>query len=360
MVVQKSASQRSPKRSRRGIGIAAAVIAVGLLGWVITEPASAGPISPPAAAVLPADAVAPVVSRISGADRFELAVEIAKRVTPWAANTVYLASGVSFPDALSAGPAAAANAAPLLLVAQDAVPDSVAAALVRINPTSVVLVGGPATVSDRVLATVRSILPRALVKRIAGADRYAVSRSVISDAFPAGAASVVVATGRDFPDALSAGAAAGAGGSPVLLVDGLAPVADDATKALVRDLGASVATVVGGPLSVSTGVQGTILAGGWVPRISGSSRYEVSLNVFTSFSADFGTVYLVSGASFPDALAGGVLAAKTNAPMFVVPGDCVPQGVLSLMADRGTLQVQLIGGPATLGAGVAALVPCSF
>ncbi|WP_382308842.1 cell wall-binding repeat-containing protein [Herbiconiux sp. UC225_62] len=304
--------------------------------------------------------LAPVVSRIAGADRYDLSAEIAKKVSPTATNVVYLASGAAFSDALSAGPAAAVSFAPLLLVAPDALPPSVATSLIRLDPIVIKVIGGPASVSDGVLATVRTLMPRAAVTRISGSDRYAVSRAVVSDAFTGGAAGVMIATGRDFPDALSAGAIAGGNGMPVILVDGAAPTADVPTQTLVHTLGAGLAVVVGGPTSVSTGIEGTILTGGWVPRVSGANRYEVSLNLAEFSSPDYSTVYLATGANFPDALAGGILAAKTHSPMFVVPPDCVPKGVLAQIASRGTKNVVLLGGSASLSPAVATLTACSF
>jgi putative cell wall-binding protein len=348
-------------RSAKVTAFVVAFAAVSLLGGGIARAATAD-------TGVPSDAPPPgtdsesgiVVSRISGADRYELAVEIGKRVSPGASNVVYLASGATFPDALSAGPAAAVNFAPLLLVQPDAVPSSVAASLTRLDPLRVVVVGGPLSVSDAVFATVQGLAPHALVTRISGPDRYAVSRAVVTDAFRSGAPALAVATGRDFPDALSAGAVAGANGMPVVLVDGAAAAADGLTQALLRDLGAGVVTVVGGPTSVSNGIQNTILSGGWVPRVSGANRYEVSLNLAEFGSHDYSTVYLATGSNFPDALAGGVLAARMNAPMFVVPSDCVPQGVLALLAKNGTKNVVLLGGPLSLGPSVASLTACSF
>jgi putative cell wall-binding protein len=301
----------------------------------------------------------PTVSRITAADRFELAVEIGKRVSPGATNVVYIASGATFPDALSAGPAASAKFAPLLLVPPDSLPASVAGSLVRLDPLQVIVVGGTGSVSDAVMASVRAVVPHAAVKRISGADRFDVSRGVAADAFD-GVFAVGIATGRDFPDALSAGSVAGANGMPVVLVDGTAPAADAATQALLRSWNPEVAMIAGGPLSVSTGIQNTLLSSGLVTRVSGANRYEVSLNLAQWGDPDFSTVYLATASNFPDALAGGVLAAKTKSPMFVVPPDCVPRGVLSLIASKGTKNVVLIGGPASLGAGVSGLLACTF
>ncbi|SDY74648.1 Putative cell wall binding repeat 2 [Herbiconiux ginsengi] len=285
MGVQTTASARHrTSRVRRGIrsgGIAAFIVAIvatslgsggiaqasGVGGDASDDPPSSG------------SELSVSVSRISAADRYDLAAEIGKRVSPGASNVVYLASGASFPDALSAGPAASVNFAPLLLVPPDSVPASVAASLTRLDPLVVKVIGGPASVSDAVVATVRTLAPHALVSRISGSDRYAVSRAVVADAYPDGVTGVMVATGRDFPDALSAGAVAGAVRVPVLLVDGGAAFADGPTVTLLRDLNAFIVTIVGGPTSVSDGIQSTINPGGGVLRVTGANRYEVSLNL---------------------------------------------------------------------------------
>jgi putative cell wall-binding protein len=342
------------------VAIVAAFATVSLFSGAVAPAATAdtgrGADAPPPAG---AD-LTPVVSRIAGADRYELAAEISKRVSPGPSRVVYIASGTNFPDALSAGPAAAVNVAPLLLVAPDSVPAPVAASLTRLDPVVVKVIGGTTAVSDGVMATVRSIVPRAFVTRISGPDRYAVSRAVVADAFPSGASGAIVATGRDFPDALSAGAIGAAVSIPVLLVDGNAPFADGPTVTLLRDLNSFIVTIVGGTASVSTGIQNTILPGGGVLRLGGADRYAVSLKVVETSGADYATVYLATGANFPDALSGGVLAGKTNSPLFIVPPDCVPRGVLALLSTNGTKNVVLLGGTASLTAAVASLTPCSF
>jgi putative cell wall-binding protein len=301
------------------------------------------------------------VSRISGADRYEMAVRIAQKTSPSGAPVVYLASGANFPDALSAGPVAVHEHGALLLVPPGGMTAGVESQLGALQPARVVVVGGPASVSDATVVRVSSILPRASITRVSGADRYAVSRALISSAFAGGSNLAFLATGRDFPDALSAGSVAGANTAPVLLVDGAQPSIDSPSLQILRNLTTTSAVVMGGPVSVSRGIESSLA--GWmsVERISGADRYAVSveLNV-KNLGADFSTVYLATGNDFPDALAGSVLAGSTNSPLFVTPRDCVPQVALTLMASRGTRQVVLLGGTASLSASVFALTPCTW
>jgi putative cell wall-binding protein len=87
------------------------------------------------------------VVRLAGRDRYATAARIASRMWPQASN-VYLASGQTFPDALSVAPLAAQQVTPVLLTKRDCVPavtrDWMAAA-----PTyGVTVVGGTAAVSE--------------------------------------------------------------------------------------------------------------------------------------------------------------------------------------------------------------------
>ncbi|MFB2580404.1 cell wall-binding repeat-containing protein [Herbiconiux sp. P15] len=309
----------------------------------------------------------PTVSRIQGADRFEVSVAVAEKAfpTPATAPVVYIATGLNYPDALSAGPAAALEGGPLLLVLPDRVPDRVAAKIASLQPERIVIVGGQASVGAEVERALGQLVPSADVERLAGADRYEASRAVVASAFPAGTVPhAYSATGSTFPDALSAGAAAGSRGEPVVLVHGTGTPSggvDAATIDIFRTLGTTSLTLVGGRNSVSEGVQAA-LAGGipaTVTRIDGADRYEASLNLNRDSFASAETVYLATGQTFPDALSGGVLAAAGDAPLYVVPGDCVPRGVITDLARLGASNVVLLGGPASLTAQVAGLVPCA-
>ncbi|MFB2584500.1 cell wall-binding repeat-containing protein [Herbiconiux liukaitaii] len=300
------------------------------------------------------------VSRISGADRYELAARIARQTAPGRSDVVYIASGATYPDALSAGPAVVHRGGVLLLVPPTSLPASVSTALAALDPSTVVVVGGTASVPDAVVSAIRSTVPRATVSRLAGADRYEVSRAVARSAFDAPTSGVFLATGRTFPDALSAGAAASKLGFPVLLVDGAQPALDGSTAALITELGAGSAIIMGGTASVTASIEASIGRTLSTTRVGGADRYAVSAALNDLILQDYSTVYLATGATFPDALAGGVLAGSTNAPLFVIPNDCIPKAVVQQLEVNGTRKIVLLGGPASLGDAVAALTPCTW
>lgn len=300
----------------------------------------------------------PAVTRVSGANRYELAARAALLSRPAGAPVVYVAAGANFPDALSAGPAVMAAGGALLLVPPDVVPTAVLDTLQLLGPSRVVVVGGPLSVPDAVVSQLASVVPGASFTRVAGADRYAVSRAIAAQAFPGGAATSLVATGASFPDALSAGAPAGTLGAPVVLVNGALPSVDLPTWSALRSLGTSSIVVVGGPASVPPSLEGELAGIAPVTRIAGVDRYAASVAINDALLADFGTVYLATGLTFPDALAGGVLAGTQRHPLYLVPGTCVPNAVLQRLSDRGTTRVVLLGGPLSLTPAVESLTPC--
>ncbi|MFB2586720.1 cell wall-binding repeat-containing protein [Herbiconiux liukaitaii] len=298
--------------------------------------------------------------RVSGADRYEVAVNISKRAYPSGAFTVFVATGANYPDALSAGPAAARLNAPLLLTPSDALPSGVRAEIERLQPVRIVVVGGPNSVSGAVLDQLKSIQPN--TERIDGADRYEVSRSLSEYAFISHTETAYVATGANFPDALSAGAAAATAYGPVLLVNGGASSLDAATIDTLTTLGVKNVVIAGGPNSVSPGVEASLASVSGITSVvrdGGADRFAASANINLRAFPTAGRAFLATGLKFPDALAGSAWAGAIGAPLYVVNSSCVPQVTLAAMSAQGVTHVTLLGGPATLTTPVESLTPCA-
>ena len=300
------------------------------------------------------------VDRVSGADRFAGSVAIAEASYPDTADVVYVANGGNYPDALSAGPAAVKSGGPLLLTQSDSLPADVGAEIASLKPGRIVVVGGVNSVSDQVKARLKQLVPGATVDRIGGSSRYQTSLLLAQDAFGSGAGGAYVATGANFPDALSAGGAAGSKGQPVVLVDGSASTVDSATSKALKGLGVSTITIVGGVNSVSTGVQSALAGQATVTRVSGDTRYATSLALNRSAYTTSDRAFLATGTNFPDALAGSAWAGAVDAPLYVVdPGsDCLPTDLRTSFKPMGVTSVTLLGGPNSLGYGIQRLSGC--
>jgi putative cell wall-binding protein len=304
-----------------------------------------------------------MVDRIDGPDRYAVAVAISQAAYPAGTRFLVVTSGANYPDALSAAPLASKRNAPVLLTPPDQLPQNVAAEIHRLNPAVIILIGGPNSVSPDVQSQiVLAAAAGTAISRIGGADRYEMSRNVAATMFP-GNSRAYVATGTDFPDALSAGSPAGNTELPIILVDGASPTLDRATSTLITDtMLIHRITIIGGPNSVSTGIQSDIAALPIVDsliRREGSDRYETSVSTNLGVYTHSDRAFLATGLNFPDALAGSAWAGNLGAPLFVVPGDCVPQMTLDAMQTLGVTHVTLLGGINSLGSGVASLTPCS-
>lgn len=303
----------------------------------------------------------PTTERLFGDDRYATAVEVSKSVfDDGEPDTVFIATGADFADALSAAPAAASEGAPLLLTPQASLPAVVSAELVRLAPTTVIIVGGTGAVSLAVENAITALGFGPAVQRVSGDDRYSTSRA-IADEFFASSDSAFIATGRDFPDALAAGPAAAKASSPVVLVPGTATTVDGATLALLDDLGVETVYIAGGIGVVSSGIEQQLdaLTGVDAERLAGDDRYETAVAINDAIFGTGAVVYLATGQTFADALAGGAAAANQGAPLYITPGACLPAHVLESINDRAAATVYILGGVSVLSANVENLVVCN-
>jgi putative cell wall-binding protein len=301
---------------------------------------------------------APVVTRVAGADRYDVAAQVAQKTNPVRSGFVFVTSGEAFADALSVAPAAKKFGVALLLVSRSGVPDTTRREIERLHPAEIIVIGGAASVPESVLSELAGLMPAGgTVSRIGGADRYELSRAIAARLFGESSHSYT-ATGANFPDALAAAAVAGARSEPVVLLDGGSSSADAATQATFLNLSTSRVTIVGGPASVSSGVEATLTGIARVFRIGGADRYEAAVNLARSDISEASIAYLATGSNFPDALVGGVWAGQTGSPVYLAHQDCVPTSVLADLARIGASEIRLLGGTNSLSERVARLEHC--
>jgi putative cell wall-binding protein len=125
----------------------------------------------------PAQAAAPVVDRLSGADRYATSATVSAKSFAPGVSVAYVASGASFPDALAGAAVAGRAHAPLLLVRPTSIPSAIATELGRLHPQRIVVLGGTSSVSGPVGAAL-DVYTTGSVTRLAGADRYATAGRV--------------------------------------------------------------------------------------------------------------------------------------------------------------------------------------
>lgn len=284
--------------------------------------------------------------RLAGDDRYATAAAISAASFKPGAPVAYLATGATFADALAAGPAAAKLGGPVLLTTRDGLPPATTTELNRLKPARIVVLGGPVVISDAQLHALGGYTTGS-VTRLAGSDRYGTAAAVSRSTFATGVSVAYVASGAAFPDALAGGAAAGRAGAPVLLT-GMARLLPPTTRAELTRLKPGRIVVVGGS-GVIPDAQLTALDAyttGSVTRLSGADRYATAVAVSRAgFGADVpGTVYLATGAVFPDGLAGVPPAAHAGAPLLLTHRDALPAAVADELRRLNPSTVVVLGG----------------
>lgn len=261
---------------------------------------------------------------LEGTDRYKTSVALSQEAFPDAADvdTVVVATGLNWPDALGGAAYAGAVNGPILLVEKDSVPSSVMTEITRLGPTDITILGGEGAVGPAVFSALEAKVGVGNVRRIWGNDRYATSRAIAS-ATVAELGSydgiAFVATGGSFPDALAASPLAAANGWPTYLVQ--STLDNTTSNAMVAD-GVTDVLVLGGtgavPASIATALDARF---GDVDRLWGVNRYETAKAVATfgvqSGGLKWDGVALSTGTNFPDALAGGVLQGATRSVMLL-------------------------------------------
>lgn len=310
-------------------------------------------------------------NRVSGQNRYETGAAIGAVWDQYFdASTVFVATGESYPDAL-AGSAVAANlGAPLLLTARHALPDVVRTRISSLQPSRIIVLGGPGAVDEDVLLQLGDIPGVTTVERWFGANRYETGNEIIKRAFgvdgdgdgdeAVDVDTIVVATGSNFPDALSAGPAVASVEGAVLLVPGTSDGLLSASIDLLHDLNPRNVVIVGSAGAVSAGIESDLRREfpGAVIRLGGTDRYETSARITEHFFRTARSVFISVGSNFPDALAGGALAGALSSPLITAQQSCVPRPVLDQIRRFGPTKTVLVGGSGVLSDKVGSLVSC--
>ena len=283
---------------------------------------------------------ASVVNRLSGNVRYDTMGAIVEEAYPGRADTVIVASGENFPDALAASGLAGKLNAPVVLTDSYQLSARADGQLARLHPSRVVVVGGPSAVSDGVVEqiTKRVTAPdEPDVVRISGATRRDTANEIFAQAPKLHAKNApdqnwtgdtaIIATGENFTDALSISSLAKQKSMPVFLSgqDGL----DASTVKAIKNYGFTKVVIAGGskavPQTVVSQLKNAGVSGANVTRIGGATRYQTSLQIAQFQKEFFGALpnrpVFATGENFPDALAGGVLAGVKNNPIVLVSPD---------------------------------------
>jgi putative cell wall-binding protein len=193
------------------------------------------------------------------------------------------------------------------------------------------------------------------VTRVAGADRYATAAAIADagwpSALPAGA-TLLLATGQTFPDAVAGAAAAGHLGVPLLLTP--SGSLSSSAKSEISRLKPAHVVLLGGGAAVSSAVASQVGALGVdVQRWQGADRYGTAAAISkATYPNGAVNVYLATGAAFPDALAGSALAAVAGGPLLLTDPKSLPAATSAEITRLHPSAIIALGGTSAVSEAV--------
>ncbi|MBL4932643.1 cell wall-binding repeat-containing protein [Clostridium paridis] len=278
--------------------------------------------------------------RYGGANRYETAVEVSKGGWSQAENVV-LAYSNGFADALTGVPFAYIKDAPILLTDKESIPPATLDEIKRLKAKNIYLLGSNGVISDNIQ---KGLIAKGYnVTRIGGKDRFETSMNISNEVLKYNKKVAILTTAYDFPDALSISSYAAINNYPILYTE--TQRLNTRTKEYIKNKNITKIIIPGGPSVVSDSIVNELKTLGITSeRIAGVDRYSTSLNVAKTYKNVLNKgVILATGSDFPDALSGGVLAAKRKESILLVERKNIKNEVANFIKESGNTTLYVLG-----------------
>ena len=299
------------------------------------------------------------VERHAGQDRIRTAIAVSEDQFPQA-DTVVVATSAVYADALSVGPLAWQENAPILLTSPGALDAPVAAEVLRLGARKAIIAGGEVALSATVEAQLKAL--GVTTQRFAGEDRFETAALIAAELSVPEEVYLVEGVDADpnrgWPDALAIGPVAATKGNPILLTPTEQLPAN--TAAALESLGTERVAIVGGTVAVSQAVEDAVAdLEIETRRIAGDNRYATSVAVAEEAEAARLTNfrYWFSRADFwADALAAGSTVARNGGILLLTPPVTITEApeMIAHLRDRSDriASLQFLGGQGAIAANV--------
>ena len=286
------------------------------------------------------------ITRLYGSSRVSTAIAVADQLKAVLGcetfDTIIIANGNNFADALTGSYLASVKNAPILLYRGNEV--ELNEAYIRENLSAdgiVYILGGVAAVP----AEVEESLTEAgfTVERLYGDTRYATNLKILEAAGIADE-EILICTGADYADSLAASAT----GLPIIMVNSISGKLTDEQIAFFETYADNDFTIIGGNAAVSDELKAEIEAiVGDVNRVKGDSREETAAAIAANYFDGSDCVVIAFSRNFPDGLCGGPLACAMKAPLLLVNAN--KEGpAANYVAENAIAQGFILGGTAAV------------
>lgn len=283
-------------------------------------------------------ALTPLGKRLNGMNRYETATAISNEGWPNGADTVVLAKGTDFPDALAGTPLAYSLNAPLLLT-DNILPSATKAEIIRLRPKKVILLGGTGAIGDNVKKELSDM--GFAVDRYGGATRFETA-NIIASHIPYKGDTAIVAYGYNFPDALSIAPFAAKNHYPIFLTD-----TNQLPAVMANALKTYKNTIVVGADGIISNLVFKQLNN--ATRYGGSTRYDTNASIVNGLPMGNTNAFMATGQDFADALTGAVLAAKNDSYLLLTLPNDVPTPIQYALIGKKLNYFDFLGGKAVVG-----------
>lgn len=271
------------------------------------------------------------VTRIAGKDRIATSIEISKTMFNESDNVV-LASGFNFADALSAGQLAAALNAPLIL-SDENMDSRTSDEIAKLKPKNIYIVGGETALSSNIEESVKSVVNDINIERLKGNDRYETSVKVMEKTKEfVDAEYLLIASGKNFPDALSATSFMADHKALMVLSDGNSYPKSDLQEIAIGGVNQL-------PLNGFTG-----------ERIAGNDRYQTALAIARRSFENNENAILANSKVFADSLSAVSVAKNYKAPIILTDNENLTQSTKSYLENMNS--VTIIGGEKSVSSNI--------
>lgn len=192
--------------------------------------------------------------------------------------------------------------------------------------------------------------------RLGGTDRYETSAKISQAGWKQSSKYAVIATGNNYPDALSAAPLAKKYNAPILLTD-TNTIPKEILSELTR-MEVDHVFIVGGTGVVSQAVEDKLKSMGiTVERFGGKDRFETSVKIARKLGIVSGQIFITNGYEFADALSASSIAAKMNMPILITDKNTIPDVVKNFINENNFNKTYVLGDTDLVSDNVKAVLP---
>lgn len=310
------------------------------------------------------------VTRLAGETRYETAAKTSESAfVASSTDTVIIATGENFADALTGSALAGASKAPILLVSRDALPQATANEIVRLQPAKIYVLGKEAAVNEKVVTQIKGLFKNApSVTRLGGDTRYETAELIATEVVKLGGKSnqVYLATGEKFADAAALASFAASQQVPILLTPSNGDLNQSAQK-FIKNNNVNDVVIAGSTSAVPKAAEDKTKAlGVSTVRKGGAERFATCEELVTHLIGKYGMTNNVTligvavgeGDRFPDALTGGAAVGVRGGVGIISPTNDSSFSTRMIGKIKGTNKpkVEIYGGNNVISTGVESAI----